>query len=206
MKPERIVDFYAERGYKIVVITDHNEIEGALLARNYAHREYEDKIEIIIGEEVQTDAGDIIGFPLTVRVAPGRIEDVIENIKAQGAYVCLPHPYTEHKTAKIESKEILSKVDFIEVFNSRASGKMLNEKAEDLCAVNEKKRIIGADAHLMRELDNTFFIWSGDFAIIECLTGKSTKRNVRLSSMIKAYKSRRYLRIAVHFILYILGK
>ena len=92
LEPQYIVDFLVKANIHQVIITDHNEILGALEAKEYAEKKYPDKLEVIIGEEIKTDIGDIIGFPLYEKIIPGNHNTVIKEIQTQNAFVCLPHP------------------------------------------------------------------------------------------------------------------
>jgi predicted metal-dependent phosphoesterase TrpH len=206
LRPEEIVEYYYAEGYEIIIITDHNEIEGALIARNYAEETYPGKIEVVIGEEIKTDIGDIIGFPLTERIETGNAEEVIREIKKQGAFVCLPHPYHEHNLFQIHNEHFVKNIDFVEIYNCRVLNKKLNQYAEEYCCKFNKKSIIGTDAHLKRELGNAHFKLENNFVLKEEYRRESSRRNIRLSSLIKAVKTRRYSRILPLVVLYVIGK
>lgn len=206
MKPGDIVDICAGMGYETIIITDHNEIKGAEQAREYSIEKYNGKIEVIIGEEVKTDIGDIIGFPLSKRIEKGAFEDVVKEMKRQNAYICIPHPYLEHNLQKIHNDEILKSIDFVEVLNCRVLNGKLNEYAGEYSIKYGIKRIIGSDAHLESELGNSFFIWDNDFEIRSSGYKLSTRRKIRASAIIKAVKSGKYIKIIPLIIYYIIGK
>lgn len=204
--PESVVDYYIKQGYEIIVITDHNEIEGACIANEYAYKKYNGKIEVVVGEEIYTDIGDIIGFPLTMRIEKGNIETVIEEIRRQNGYVCIPHPYSEHDLIRIHNEEIISKIDFVEVINCRLLNNKLNDYAGAYAGKYKIRGVIGIDAHLKRELGNGSFIWDNDFNIREKRIRITSKRIIRLSAIIKAFKRKQLVRIPALILLYILGK
>lgn len=206
LRPEEIVEYYFAEGYEIIIITDHNEIEGALNARNYAEETYPGKIEVVIGEEIKTDIGDIIGFPLTEKIETGNAEEVIREIKKQGAFVCLPHPYHEHNLFQIHSEHFVQNIDFVEIYNCRVLNKKLNQYAEEYCCKFNKKSIIGTDAHLKKELGNAHFKLDNNFILKEEYRRESNRRSIRLSSLIKAVKIKKYSRIPALIILYMIGK
>lgn len=184
-EPSEIVDKLAGLGINTAIITDHNTIKGAIEADEYAIKNYGDKFKVIIGEEVSTDAGDIIGFPLSEEIARGNYQAVINEIKKQKAFVCLPHPYKSHDLFLIHQEEFIEQFDFIEIFNSR-----LNKKLNDFAVkLNDKYRkipIIGNDAHTIKDLRNCFLLYDEKMNIKESLTGQTPIRNFRKSQIINA--------------------
>src|SRR6266576_5491693 len=71
-----------------IAITDHNETSFARIM----HKKLGDRI--IIGEEISTPEGEIIGLFLTETIPGGiRLDEAIASIKHQGGLVYLPHPF-----------------------------------------------------------------------------------------------------------------
>ena len=190
LKPSKIIDIMVNANIDNVVITDHNSIRGAEEAKNYAIMKYNNKINVIIGEEVKTNIGDIIGFPLHTEIQDVDHFKVVNEIKKQGGFVCLPHPYKYHNLYKIHDTNFLKTVDFIEIFNSRLNTK-LNNFAEELAdSLTDKKKIVGSDAHLKRELLNVFFMYNESMEIDQKTTNFTSKRNYWLSQSIKGFKKK----------------
>ena len=189
-RPSEIVDFLVERGVEIAIITDHNAIEGAQEAKLYADSKYKEKIQVIIGEEVLSDVGDIIGFPILKEIPTGKYQDIISNMKAQNAKICLPHPYKSHDLFLIHDDKFISEFDFIEVFNSRLKDN-LNFYAEKLCKKFQKIPIIGNDAHTIEDLDNCYLKYNEEMLIIDSYKGKTKKRNIRKSQVINTKKKKK---------------
>ena len=119
LEPALIVDTLFKGNISAAIITDHNSIQGAIEAKSYAEKKYGDKFNVIVGEEVKTDIGDIIGFPLKDEIQLVDHLEVISNIKSQGGYVCLPHPYKSHNLLRIHDSDFIELIDFIEIFNRR---------------------------------------------------------------------------------------
>ena len=71
-----------------IAITDHDHIEAARkLKAEFAE-------QIIIGEEITTSQGEIIGLFLKYKIKPMQsIYETINEIKSQGGLVYLPHPF-----------------------------------------------------------------------------------------------------------------
>ena len=148
------------KGIKLLAITDHNEIKGALKYSKFLKKH---NIDVIIGEEIMTNCGEIIGLFLTKRIEPNlSVEETINLIKEQDGLIYLPHPYDEkrYKTVlnKDEQLKFKSCFDFVEIHNGR------NIKKE--YSLNQKKRqkmigatrIVGSDAHVFFELGRNYIL------------------------------------------------
>ena len=135
------------RGLGAIAITDHNEISGALEAREKA-----DGIKIIVAEEVKTgDQGEVIGLFIEEKIPRGMtLQETIAEIKRQGGLVYVPHPFDRlHAVPDYPHLlDVLDDVDAIEVFNPRVAISSFNEEAVRFA---EKYRIVcgaGSDAHV----------------------------------------------------------
>jgi predicted metal-dependent phosphoesterase TrpH len=78
-----------ERGrFDVVAITDHNTIAGSLRFREHA------SFQVIVGQEIDTADGELIGLFLDEPVAAGLAAvEAAERIRAQGGLVYLQHPF-----------------------------------------------------------------------------------------------------------------
>ncbi len=94
--PEKQVDTARKNGMDVLCITDHDETAGAFIAEKYAHQKYND-IEVVVGEEVTTADGEIIGLFLT-EIVPDMlsIEETVDIIRSQGGLTIAPHPFSFH--------------------------------------------------------------------------------------------------------------
>lgn len=204
LEPAFIVDYLFLHGYNVAIITDHNTIKGALDASKYAIEKYGERFNVIIGEEVSTDIGDIIGFPIVNEVESGDYQTVIKKLKDQGAQICLPHPYKSHNLFKIHDEHFLKEVDFIEIFNSRVDDK-LNSYALELADKFGKIKIVGNDAHVKGDLLNCAITYNGSFNDITITKRNTEKRNIRKSQIINAIKKRKIIEILKYTMLYFGG-
>ncbi len=143
-----------DRGLGAIAITDHNEISGALAAREVA-REM-GGIKVIVAEEVKTAGeGEVIGLFLTEKIAKGMtMANTIAEIRRQGGLVYVPHPFDRlHSVPDYEHLlEIVEEIDILEVFNPRVALTSFNEEAERFAA---KYRIVpgaGSDSHVAQGL------------------------------------------------------
>src|SRR5579864_6061736 len=96
-----------------IAITDHNETSFArIMQKKLGER-------IIIGEEISTPEGEIIGLYLKETIPGGiGLDEAIASIKHQGGLVYLPHPYEHFRKGLQQSSiaRILSDIDIVEVF------------------------------------------------------------------------------------------
>jgi predicted metal-dependent phosphoesterase TrpH len=137
-------------GLDVVCITDHNLTSAAVAAAQAAARGDLD-IRIIVGEEVRTPAGDVIGLFLTERipyVLP--LAEVVARIRDQGGLVYVPHPFDPVRSSigrVLPSLCAEGGVDIIEVFNAKIADQALNEEAAVVAAEFGVPAAAGSDAH-----------------------------------------------------------
>jgi predicted metal-dependent phosphoesterase TrpH len=78
----------------VLAITDHDEIRGAFEARAYAEQHPELGVEVVVGEEVSTLNGHVIGLWLERAVPRGlSAEHTIDEIHTQGGLAIAAHPF-----------------------------------------------------------------------------------------------------------------
>jgi predicted metal-dependent phosphoesterase TrpH len=146
------------RGIRVQAITDHDQIWGAQKLQEMvaASDEWRDKLTIIIGEEISTTEGEIIGLYLTSRIAPGLTpEETVKQIKAQGGLVDLPHgfdPLKRHRLRPTARERIAADIDIVEVFNARISNVRWNRAAEEWATEHGKRQASGSDSHTWASL------------------------------------------------------
>lgn len=102
----------------VIAVTDHNTIEFA----KQLQQEVGDG-KIIIGEEVSTTDGEIIGLYLTDTIPAGlSISEAVMQIRNQGGLVCVPHPFEAFRSGiSMQTLErIKESVDMIEAPNGRS--------------------------------------------------------------------------------------
>src|ERR1700681_140831 len=92
--PAKLVDHAARLvGLNIIAVTDHDTIEGALRAADFAARRAR-KLHIVVGEEVSSLDGHIVGLFLERRVAPGMsAAATVHAIHEQGGLAIAAHPF-----------------------------------------------------------------------------------------------------------------
>jgi predicted metal-dependent phosphoesterase TrpH len=155
--PTAVVRAAAARGLTHLAITDHDRIDGALEAATVAAREAPG-LTILVGQEIRTQAGDMIGLFLRDPVPPGLTpEAAIEAVRAQGGLVGIAHPFDRFRgslgkgeTAGLES--IAREVDWIEAWNARLMFGDGNARGAELAMRLGVPGVAVSDAHTTLEV------------------------------------------------------
>ena len=132
----------------VLCITDHGTVNGA---RELAQT---NKLpcRVIVGQELRTWAGEVIGLFLSERLPYGlKPDETVERIRAQGGLVYIPHPFdpTRHclRASVLDDLVAARAVDAIEVFNAKTSLSHLNEQARAYAEAHDLPGGAGSDAH-----------------------------------------------------------
>jgi predicted metal-dependent phosphoesterase TrpH len=148
MEPADILKTAEKAGLDGIAITDHNTIKGGLEAGKI-----KSDIEVIVGSEIRTDRGEVIGYFLNTEIEKRELFEVIDAIKEQGGTVCIPHPFDLFRIYKLKPEEdVLKSVDCIEVLNSRCILGASNKKARILAEEHGLGMTAGSDAHTPSEI------------------------------------------------------
>ncbi len=150
---ESIIERCQQIGIDCLAITDHDTAEGALRMQEIA------PFKIIVGEEVRSTAGEIIGYFLKETIPRGLSpQEVMARIKEQGGLVCLPHPFDGLGRYPLKPKErdaLLDQIDIIEVFNARSIRSNI-DVARSFAKQNGLLQSAGSDAHSANEVGNAY--------------------------------------------------
>jgi len=141
-----------------IAITDHNEIEGAILFK----KSYP-KIFVIIGEEIFSEEGEIIGLFLNERISPGlSAYETIKQIRSQNGIVYIPHPSDVKRQKSVLSMEAISKnqdqIQCIEIFNGRTLNIQDLEMQQTFSKHFNLPGLVGSDAHTFFEIGRNYMI------------------------------------------------
>lgn len=159
-----------DRGLTHLAITDHDRIDGALAARDRAPG----GLTVIIGQEIRTTAGDLIGLYLEAPVAPGMSpHDAAVAVHEQGGLVGLPHPYDRFRAGAGRSawadelQRLLPLLDYVEAWNARLMLGDGNTRAAELAAAHKLPGVAVSDAHTVLEVGVAYSIVPGVIASAE---------------------------------------
>ncbi|HSX31624.1 MAG TPA: PHP domain-containing protein [Candidatus Saccharimonadales bacterium] len=133
-----------QKGLDCIAITDHNTIGFAKAAQAALGS------KIIVGEEVTTTEGELIGLFLTEAVPAGLTPlETAKRIKAQGGLVYVPHPFeTVRSGMPLQALDGIAKfVDIVEVRNGRAVFQNRSGLAEEWAAKHKLPGAASSDTH-----------------------------------------------------------
>jgi predicted metal-dependent phosphoesterase TrpH len=150
--PEALLFVAQQVGLTALAVTDHNEISGALACAELAD-EY--GIQVIVGEEVKTSQGEVIGLFLTERIEPGLSwHETIARIREQDGLVYVPHPFDRlHTIPDVHLlRETLDEIDAFETYNARLPFEQYNRDAERFARKYNLVEGAGSDSHVVQGL------------------------------------------------------
>lgn len=151
MEPKKLVKTAIKKNLSGIAVTDHNTIQGGLKAQEFETENF----QVIVGSEISTERGEVIGLFLSEEIRSKSYLNVITEIKEQNGIVVLPHPFDDTRGNGINpNKQDAKLVDYIEVFNSRCLREKFNAEALKYAQKNHLKMIAGSDAHFPHEIGN----------------------------------------------------
>src|SRR4051794_18858110 len=145
---DELAQAVAETGIDVLCLTDHNTVNGAVeLASSGAL-----PCRVVVGEELRTAAGEIIGLFLTERLPFGLAPaEAVARIRDQGGLVYIPHPFDPIRHCLSEDALYgLARdggIDAVEVFNAKTSLQSLNRRALEFAGEFGLPGGAGSDAH-----------------------------------------------------------
>jgi predicted metal-dependent phosphoesterase TrpH len=153
-----------ERGVWVQAITDHNEIWGAQKLQELVEEEKVKKagfpLTIIVGEEVSTTHGEIIGLFLREKIPAGMSpKETVLAIKEQGGLVSLPHGFDPLKRWRLQPaalETIADDIQIVETFNARISQLRWNQAAVDWAKLHNVPMSAGSDAHTLADIGSAW--------------------------------------------------
>ncbi len=128
----------------VIAVTDHDRITFATAL----HEQLGDKI--IIGEEITTTEGEIIGLFLKATILSQLSpEETIRQVRAQNGLVYIPHPFeTVRRGVSLQTlRRIAADVDIIEVYNGRAYFQNKSTAAKAWAEAHPVASASSSDAH-----------------------------------------------------------
>ncbi|HEX3014422.1 MAG TPA: PHP domain-containing protein [Methanobacterium sp.] len=158
LDPQKIIKVAIKKGLNGIAVTDHNTIKGGLEAKEYET----DDFKVIIGSEVMTTKGEVIGLFLSEEIKSKNFYEVIDEIKAQNGIVVLPHPFDEWRYASFPDQEDVKYINNIEIFNSRCVKDKYNDNASKFAKKYRLGVTGGSDAHFANEIGHAGIIVETD--------------------------------------------
>jgi predicted metal-dependent phosphoesterase TrpH len=165
--PRKMIDKAIRLGLTHLAITDHERIDGAQRARDLAPPQ----LQVIVGEEIRSADGDMLGLFLERPIPPGlSAAETAAAIRAQGGLVGLPHPFDSFRSsggskageAEQKLETLASIVDYVETHNARAY-RDANPLAGAFAERHGLPGVASSDAHSLIELGIASTVLPGPF-------------------------------------------
>ena len=157
-EPKEFVKAAKKKGLSGIAVTDHNEIHGALKAREYA--EDMDGFLVIVGEEISTREGHILAYNIRKAVERDLTpEATIEKIHEQGGFAVAAHPGRFPSGLK---RNIIKGLGFdgVESLNG-ATIPCKNRKAKKLAEKMKVGVVGGSDSHFPDKVGAAYTVFEG---------------------------------------------
>jgi predicted metal-dependent phosphoesterase TrpH len=151
-EPNRLAEQCHRLGLEPIFVTDHDTTVAAVRLQVLSRQ------RVVVGEEITTTDGELIGLFLQRRIRPGlTARQTALEIKEQAGLVYLEHPYDQFRRHLSEEaiEDLADLIDIVEVFNARSDDKT-NRRAEELCEILGAAAGAGSDAHTLRELGSVY--------------------------------------------------
>ena len=163
LKEATFIRIALERGLTHVAVTNHNNVEGAMAVRDKAvELGVDDRLTVILGEEVSTVDGEVVGLFLQRTIPRGlSADETADEIHAQGGLVSIPHPFDPFRASHIRELPLIrlaeaGKIDAVEIFNSRVTLQRHNLEAAEFAARYRIPGIACSDSHSAFEIAMSF--------------------------------------------------
>lgn len=171
LEPEEAVNYaVANTPLRLIAITDHNTLDGARHAYDYwhLHRDAFGQLEVIIGEEISSRDGHILGLFLQDAVPPHlSAEETIRAIHEQGGVAIAAHPFTHLLSAITDLHGVGRKIaelplDGVEVRNSVPTELYANLITQSYNAAHcRHAEVGGSDCHYLPMIGRTYTRFEG---------------------------------------------
>ena len=191
LDPRKIIKVAIKKGLDGIAVTDHDTIKGGLEAKQYET----EKFKVIVGSEVMTTKGEVIGLFLSEEIKSKDFYEVIDEIKVQNGIVVLPHPFDEWRHGSFPDEKDVKSINSIEILNSRCVKDKYNQNASKFAKKYKLGVTGGSDAHFANEIGHAGIIVETDDIYEAILKNKlqvfgktSTSLNHVFTKMLKTWR------------------
>jgi predicted metal-dependent phosphoesterase TrpH len=165
--PHELVKHAASIGLNVIAVTDHDTIEGGLRAADHASKR--GGCEVVIGEEISSRDGHIVGLFLERRIRPGMsAAATVHAIHDQGGLAVAVHPFwrTQRRVRGGVVHGVgwlAAELDFdaIEIENATPGFYFFNQLARRMNMGLGAAELGGSDAHILDAVGRAYTGFSG---------------------------------------------
>jgi len=169
--PQGLVDYARATRLNVIAVTDHDTIEGAVRAAAYAAAS-SSRLQVVIGEEVSSRDGHIVGLFIERRIRPGMsAAATVDAIHDQGGLAVAVHPFwrTQRRARNGPVHGVgwlAAELDFdaIEVENATPGFYVFNRMARRLNLGLGAAETGSSDAHILDAIGRAYTEFRGSTA------------------------------------------
>jgi predicted metal-dependent phosphoesterase TrpH len=171
---EEVLDHAVRRArLDVIAITDHERIDAAVAAQRIAEGRGL-PIEVIVGEEVTTRNGHLIGLFMKERIGPwGSMRDTIARVHDQGGLAIVAHPLVPYPlcASRRTILRLLNEADpryhpdGIEAFNPTTAGMRWTRSVPAFVAATSRAAVGSSDAHRASDIGQALTRFPGTTAL-----------------------------------------
>jgi predicted metal-dependent phosphoesterase TrpH len=156
-RPEDILKAAKKSGLNGIAITDHHSLKAYSILKKLNK---DKNFEIIPGEEITTEYGDVLALYITKEIKSRKLLEVLKEIHAQGGISIIPHPYRPMPWTKLRFplEKLKGKIDAIEVVNSRNTISA-NNKAKKMAETLKISETGSSDAHTIFDIGKAYTLF-----------------------------------------------
>jgi predicted metal-dependent phosphoesterase TrpH len=156
----------------LIAIADHERAEAAFECQRLA-RERGSRVTVIVGEEVTTRSGHLLGLFLQAGLKRGqRLETTVAEIHEQGGLAIVPHPFSaftlgmrQHAILRVhDSNDPLVYWDALEGYNPSTAGRYGRRATVRIAAELGLPLVGNSDGHTLRTIGDGQTLFAGTTA------------------------------------------
>jgi predicted metal-dependent phosphoesterase TrpH len=156
-------------GLDVIAITDHERIDAALAAQAIAsHRGL--PVEVIVGEEISTRSGHLVGLFLTERIRPWQsLRASVARVHEQGGVAIVAHPLVPYPLCAsarsirrlMDEADPACHPDALEAFNPTTARMPPSRRVAGFAEEMGLAGVAGSDAHRASRVGRAFTTFPG---------------------------------------------
>lgn len=194
--PGELVEHASAVGLSVIAVTDHDTIEGALRAAEHAARH--SRLHVVVGEEVSSRNGHIVGLFIERRIRPGMsAAATVDAIHDQGGLAVAVHPFWRTQRPARGGLVhgvgwLAAELDFdaVEVENATPGFYVFNQLARRLNVGLGSAELGGSDAHILDAIGRAYTEFPGKTpkalrTAIETATTTARRRRYRAMGLVR---------------------
>lgn len=154
----------------VIAITDHERIDAALAARRMADLNGH-HVRVIVGEEITTRSGHLVGLFLRERIPPWQsLRQSVARVHEQGGLAVVAHPLVPYPLCAsagairklLDDDDPNYHPDAIEAFNPTTAAMRWTRRVPAFVTHTGRAAVAGSDAHRAQDLGQAVTLFEGE--------------------------------------------